>query len=436
MSTENYVPDPIHGSIDMPSWLVKISKERSVRRMMFIRQLGLKAYVDYPGAIHTRYSHVQGVMHLSGRVVDLLYDYQQKHGNQEVAESLERNKANIMAAGFLHDIGHGPFSHVIDFVLKRYSGKSHEDMGAELIAKLDVLEKEGMSITSIQKIITGKHDYPFISDIINGQLDVDKLDYLLRDAYHVGLKYSLDLNHFIKNYMILGVGKSPLTQCELGLKNSPQATVTADMFIVIWKSMYDLVYHVEDSRIAEKMLEKSLLIRCDDEKDYSNRFIDAEKFIEIDDEKLLDELRSGSGLSAKLANDIRENQLYGKIFDTTLSTQSYTFSEEFATKFQEKPDELSDEMSVSLCKSAGLEKYQLICDIIKSRSPKPIHIDSYNESGEPVDLKSKSGIIASIVPEFKLKIYLDNSSKKNFKEDLITGWLTKEMNAESGEGSN
>jgi len=435
LSTENYVPDPIHGSIEMPSWLVKISKERSVRRMMFIRQLGLKAYVDYPGAIHTRYSHVQGVMHLAGRVVDLLYDYQQKHGNQDVAENLERNKANIMAAGFLHDIGHGPFSHVIDFILKRYSGKSHEDIGGELITKLDVLEKEGMSIKSIQKIITGEHDYPFISDIINGQLDVDKLDYLLRDAYHVGLKYSLDLNHFIKNYMILGVGKSPLKQCELGLKNSPQAIVTADMFIVIWKSMYDLVYHVENSRIAEKMLEKSLLIRCEDDKSYASRFNDTNKFIEIDDERLLDELRLGSDLSAKLANDIRENQLYGKIFETTLSTQTYKFSDEFATKFQDKPDELSDELSLSLCKIVKLEKYQIICDIIKSRSPKPIHIDQYNESGEPVDLKSESDIIAAIKPEFKLKIYLDNSLKKNVKQDLITSWLPKEMIAEAGKGS-
>ena len=79
LSAESYVPDPIHGSIEMPSWLINISKERSVRRMMFIRQLGLKAYVDYPGAIHTRYSHVQGVMHLAGRVVDLLYDYSGVH---------------------------------------------------------------------------------------------------------------------------------------------------------------------------------------------------------------------------------------------------------------------------------------------------------------------------------------------------------------------
>lgn len=407
----------------MPSWLVRISKERSVRRMMFIRQLGLKAYVDYPGAIHTRYSHVQGVMHLAGRVVDLLHEYQEKNGKPDIAENLERNKANIMAAGFLHDIGHGPFSHVIDFVLKRFSGKSHEDIGAELINKFDVLEKEGMSINSIQKIISGKHDYPFISNIINGQLDVDKLDYLLRDAYHVGLKYSLDLNHFIKNFIILGVDKSPLTQCELGLKNTPQAIVTAEMFIVIWKSMYDLVYHVENSRIAEKMLEKSLLMRCEDDIDYSKNFIDTKKFVELDDEKLLDELRNGSGLSAQLANGIRENQLYEKIEDYELDFKNYTFSNEFTSKIFDNSDELSDELSKSLAEKAKLGEYQIICDIVKSRTPKPIHIDNYNTAGEPIELKSESEIIKAIQTKFRLKIYLDPSLKNSLGKDLISSWF-------------
>ncbi len=407
----------------MPSWLVKISKERSVRRMMFIRQLGLKAYVDYPGAIHTRYSHVQGVMHLAGRVVDLLKEYQEKNGKVDIAQNLARNKANIMAAGFLHDIGHGPFSHVIDFVLKRISGKSHEDIGAELISSFDVLEKEGMSINSIKQIIKGKHDYPFISNIINGQLDVDKLDYLLRDAYHVGLKYSLDLNHFIKNFIILGVDKSPLTQCELGLKNSPQAIVTSEIFIVIWKSMYDLVYHVEDSRIAEKMLEKSLLLRCENDKNYSTNFTDSKKFIELDDEKLLDELRKGTDLSAQLANNIRDNQLYEKVGDYELDFKNFTFSDEFTSKLSGNSDELSDELSLSLAEKAKFKKYQVICDIVKSRTPKPIHIDKYNEAGEPIDLKSESEIIKAITTKFRLKIYLDSSLKKSLGKDLIPSWF-------------
>ncbi len=413
----------------MPTWLVKINQEKSVRRMMFIRQLGLKAYIDYPGAIHTRYSHVQGVMHLAGRVVDLLIDHESKKGRLTIADSLHRNKANIMAAGFLHDIGHGPFSHVIDFVLKKYSGKSHEDVGAELISKLDVLEKEGMSIPSIQKIITGEHDYPFISNIINGQLDVDKLDYLLRDAYHVGLRYSLDLNHFIKNFKILGADASDLHHCELGLDNSSQAIVTSEMFIVIWKSMYDLVYHVENSRIGEKMIEKSLLLKAESDKNFRENFTNFEKFVELDDEKLLDDLRTEKDLSAELADGIRANQLYEKIYDTELLIEKTKFSEGFLTKLKDKPDELADKLSINLAQKLKLDKYRIICDIVKSRTPKPIHIDEY-ESGEPLDLKSKSDIISAIRTKFRFKVYVDKPLNKNAEKDLITKWLNNIMTNE------
>src|SRR5215472_17090588 len=109
--------DPIHGRIEIPDWLAKAEQIPAVRRMMSIRQLGLKAYVDFPGAIHTRYSHGLGVMHLAGKIGDLL----EKKGTDEahsIAQNLRDNKGELMAAGFLHDIGHGPFSHAVDFCLK------------------------------------------------------------------------------------------------------------------------------------------------------------------------------------------------------------------------------------------------------------------------------------------------------------------------------
>jgi len=85
MNSKTLVTDPIHGTIEMPRWLVNISKEKAVRRMMFIRQLGLKAYVDFPGAIHTRYSHLLGVMHLSGEIVDLLSRREMSFGRKDTA---------------------------------------------------------------------------------------------------------------------------------------------------------------------------------------------------------------------------------------------------------------------------------------------------------------------------------------------------------------
>lgn len=204
MVSKNLVPDPVHGTIEIPSWLLRIANEKSVRRMMFIRQLGLKAYIDYPGAIHTRYSHVLGVMHLSGRIISMLTELEYKKGRTETATSLSNNRINIMAAGFLHDIGHGPFSHVVDYILKKYCNTTHEEIAFEIIKKMSDIENDGINIDKVREIIKGKHPYRFINHIINGPIDADKLDYLLRDAHNVGLKYSLDLDHFITNFRILG----------------------------------------------------------------------------------------------------------------------------------------------------------------------------------------------------------------------------------------
>src|SRR5438132_11996443 len=102
-------PDPIHGTIELPEWYPIVSNQPAVRRMLFIRQLGLKAYVDFPGAIHTRFSHALGVMQLAGRVVDSLAAKMQQ--KPTIVKNLTSNKQTVMAAGFLHDIAHGPFSH-------------------------------------------------------------------------------------------------------------------------------------------------------------------------------------------------------------------------------------------------------------------------------------------------------------------------------------
>src|SRR2546425_12520220 len=108
-------PDPIHGTIELPEWFPVIANKESVRRMMFIRQLGLKAYVDFPGAIHTRFSHALGTMQLTKKLVSMLSDELEKSGQSGKASNLKANLNSLMAAGFLHDIGHGPFSHAVDY---------------------------------------------------------------------------------------------------------------------------------------------------------------------------------------------------------------------------------------------------------------------------------------------------------------------------------
>jgi HD superfamily phosphohydrolase len=193
--------DPIHGSIKIPSWLERILRNEVVRRTMFIRQLGLKAYIDFPGAIHTRFSHLIGTMHLAEKLCETLYEKLEK---TEAADIIRDQKTNIMVVAFLHDIGHGPFSHAVDFVLKKFHGKSHEDFSSQLIEEKFQELNVNADLKMVSKLVTGKYEYPFITSMINGVIDVDRLDFLMRDAYHVGFKYHFDVEQFLSKYNLIG----------------------------------------------------------------------------------------------------------------------------------------------------------------------------------------------------------------------------------------
>jgi uncharacterized protein len=420
------VPDPIAGKIELPNRLVKIIEEPAVRRMMFIRQLGLKAYIDFPGAIHTRYSHALGAMHLAGKITDLLIQKMDEIKNSSIIkESLLSSKNDLIAAGFLHDIAHGPFSHAVDFAMKEISGKSHEDLAEEII--LNELPKDlanWINEQQVIKLIQGKHDYPFLSQIISGPLDIDKLDYLLRDAHHVGLKYSFDLDYFLGSYTILG-DRNCLNKCKLGLENSAQARVTTEIFLVIWKSMYDLVYFVQDSRIAEKMLEKAVLLGKD-EKKIAEKFNNTKSFLTLNDDELLNILTSLTGKPADLVSNIKAGKVYDVIIDTELDQTQFQLTTAFveALKKPEKANALSDTISKQFNEKNNKKEYAFICDIITSKVPSEIAIDDQDkETGEYTELRQRSRIIGAMQSQSRIKVYCDPTIKQEAETEKINTTL-------------
>lgn len=189
---------------------------------------------------------------------------------------------------------------------------------------------------------------------------------------------------------------SRLTRCELGLVNNDEAIVTSDIFMVIWKSMYDLVYHIKNSRIAEKMFEKALILRSEDDKEFKSHFTDVDKFIGLNDEILFENLKGGKELSAILVEGIRDNKLYVQNYDKELSTATFYINQKFLDELNNQVDDLSDTISCKMAEELKCEKYGLICDIVKSRIPKPVNIEEYDEVGEPIELKSRSDIVDSI----------------------------------------
>jgi HD superfamily phosphohydrolase len=436
MPDKHAIIDPIHGKMVMPQWLFRIKDEASIRRMMGIKQLGLKAFIDFPGAIHTRYLHSLGTMFLAGKLLDLLVQKEESRSPRRtgLVENLKNNRNTLMAAGFFHDIGHGPFSHVMDFVLKKEFERDHEWITTKAVDSFEEqLEGDSIPPAQVNNIITRKHQYPFLWGIINGPLDVDKVDYVLRDSYHVGLRYSFDLDHFFDQIAVLG-DEDGLQNCEIGLEKSPQALACSELFLLLWKNMYTLVYLVESSRIAEKMLEKAILVAIHDGSNIAEEISDVSKYMELDESKLIDSLRQCGGFPKETCDRIlKKADLYIPILDNDLNEFKFEPRSKFLKDLLKSEDAVSERISLSLSQ-LGSKQYSFICDIVRSKTPKEIHIDEKDADGEPIEIEQKSEVIRAIrQPRITLKIYANPETKKKSKlteekkikrevQTIIDGW--------------
>lgn len=427
MNERHVVIDPIHGKIEMPQWLVRIKDEPAIRRMMNIKQLGLKAFIDFPGAIHTRYLHSLGTMFLAGKLTDLLIKKERSRNNTRkgLVENLENNRNSLMAAGFFHDIGHGPFSHVMDFVLKEEFKRDHEWITTQVVKRFkEELEGDSIPVSHVNKMITRKHRYPFLWGIVNGPLDVDKVDYVLRDSYHVGLRYGFDLDHHFDRVAILGEADE-LQRCELGLEKGLKAIVCAELFLLLWKSMYDLVYLVQSSRIAEKMLEKAILHAVRKQQDIRDDIKELDKYLDLDESKLTSKLSECKGFPKEVVERLKTADLYIPVpFIPELD--SFDTNTKFVKDVQTREDKVSEKISQSLSTLVP-NSYSVICDIVKTKVPKDIHINERDKNGQPYELKQKSEVVRAISQQrIFVNVYIHptlSKRRKFFREKFIRGQI-------------
>lgn len=167
--------DPIYGFITIPNDLVfDLIEHPYFQRLRRIKQLGLTQLV-YPGALHTRFHHAMGAMHLMTRAIEVL-----RSKGQEITEN-EALGAQI--AILLHDIGHGPFSHSLEYSIVK--NVTHEDISAFFMDKLNQ-EFDGELSTALQ-IFRNEYPKKFLFQLVSSQLDVDRLDYLKRDSFYTGV---------------------------------------------------------------------------------------------------------------------------------------------------------------------------------------------------------------------------------------------------------
>lgn len=226
------INDPVHGFITIPSEVhFDIIQHPVFQRLGRIRQLGL-SYMVYPGAQHTRFQHSLGAMHLMGLAISQL----RSRGN----EITEAEAEAVLSAILLHDVGHSPFSHVLE---NKLTSVSHEDISLNMMNLVN-REIDGRLDLAIE-IFTNKYHKKFLHQLVSSQLDVDRLDYLMRDCFFSGVVEGAVGTSRIIN--MLNVVDDHLVVEQKGVNS-------IEKFLIARRMMYWQVYLHKTSIGAERMM--------------------------------------------------------------------------------------------------------------------------------------------------------------------------------------
>ncbi len=233
LKSRKILNDPVYGFITIPSELIfSIIDHPYFQRLRRIKQLGLTDFV-YPGALHTRFHHAIGAMHLMSITLDNL-----RHKGNEISD--EEYEGALIAI-LLHDIGHGPFSHALEFSLLQ--NIPHESISLLVIEELN--KEFGGQLDLAIKIFKGQYERKFFHQLVSSQLDIDRLDYLQRDCFFTGVSEgTIGADRIIK---MMDIKNDQLVVEEKGL-------YSIENFLSARRLMYWQVYLHKTTVSAEKML--------------------------------------------------------------------------------------------------------------------------------------------------------------------------------------
>lgn len=237
MNKKKIINDPVYGFITVPSELIfDLIAHPYFQRLRNIKQLGM-THLVYPGAIHTRFHHALGAMHLMGMAIETL-----KAKGHEISAAEEEA---VTIAILLHDIGHGPYSHALEHTI--VEGISHEDISALLMDNLN-LEFNNRLELALQ-IFNNKYHRIFFHQLVSGQMDIDRLDYLNRDSFFTGV--SEGIIGFDRIIKMLDIANGQLAIEVKGI-------YSVEKFLIARRLMYWQVYLHKTVVAAEQMLVKIL----------------------------------------------------------------------------------------------------------------------------------------------------------------------------------
>ena len=383
--TRKIINDPVFGFLSIPDGvLFQILQHPYMQRLNRIRQLGLSFFV-YPGAMHSRFLHSLGAMHLMREAIGSL--------REKGVEITDNEATASMAAILLHDVGHGPFSHVMEHTL--VEGITHEEISLMMMEKMrDELAEQDRELLNLA-IAIFKDEYPkhFLHQVISSQLDLDRLDYLCRDSFFCGVtEGSVASARILKMMNVTADGY---------LVVEAKGIYSVEKFLVARRLMYWQVYLHHTSVAAEQLLIKILErakalakqgveLFCSPALHYFlyNR-ITSEVFVQnpnalnqyamLDDADLLSAIKVWIGCEDKVLSELCQcftnRRLFkGKLLDQPLSTEQVeALSEQYAERF-------------------GIDKADAHYFFVEHVSTS----NTYSEKGEAIGILYKDGMVKDI----------------------------------------
>ena len=355
------VRDTVHGNIKLSGVLLELMETPEIQRLNSIHQLGF-AYLVYPGAHHSRIEHSLGVSHVAGLMADSL-------GLNEDEKKL------VMSAGLLHDVGHGPYSHTLEYLISSKLKKDHMDITKAVITgEYDIIDKKEKEMIGVKKTIpeilekhglktkevaglvshkltdytanleffnSKKPEKKYLNQIIHSAVDADQIDFLLRDAHYTGVAYGvIDMGRLLQT---MEIHNNSLVLQKKGVS-------AVEGMLVARGLMYSSVYFHKTVRIAEVMMARAV------EKAMEKGIGDITK---MTDSELVSALDKAGGFPKEIVLMLKYRRLFKKAY--TKNTDKLEMDEIKKLLKMEKTEERRKKEK-EICSRVGASEGYVIID--------------------------------------------------------------------------
>jgi len=363
------IKDPVHGYVYITEAEKQLIDSYPFQRLHRLRQLAGSEFV-YSGANHTRFEHSIGVMYLAGKLTE----------NQNLSQLLSEEEIQIVRmAALLHDVGHGPFSHVFEHLLVKFLNKTHEDMTRWIIQKSelrDIISGLGYDADAIGKLAVGelrRRGKAFLDQIIQSAVDVDKLDFVVRDTYHTGAEYGyVDVFRLIHMLDVLGENLA----VDVG------ALSALESFVLARLESFRSIYFHRVGRAAQIML-ATAMEAAKDELGLVD-FDSPEDYLALNDYTvwtMLKQCKKSRGIIEKL----ERRRLLKCAYDRTFHVREKMVPSIFSV------DEVREQMRNKIASEAGVEPQAIVIDVPTVPSVPYHHSDLLEPMEIPVFQKTRTG---------------------------------------------